>query len=201
MPRKLRGSKLLRQYRQRSEQLRAVGIKVSGARRLRSGQKGEITKKWKAYRFYLVNAEKNRVEFVKADERERRLAEKFNGKATVTPTGFFFQRPKGVRKGKIKYKFFEDHMEIKGGKLMNDIVINLDVKKIVVDPLKEVKRVTKKYKRPREAKIMVNGFQGKNRRTLKGFFEYFNDELLPYLKAKDLNDEEIEEIFQLRLIY
>jgi len=195
-------------YRERLAALRSVGYKLrlnKTAGRKTGSQKSAITRLWKQKRFYLVNQKKNRVEFVKIKGAKLKQATRLLSKEQSTPGGFFFQRPKGVKKGKVRYQVTKKGLRIKISGKVNDLILPIDAKLIVRDPKLAMEQAMKGLKKPRQAQLLINGFNRKNPAftSAKGFFNYMSD-IIPELMERDtqpLSAEEINRIFQLKMIY
>jgi hypothetical protein len=127
---------------------------------------------------------------------------KFLSKDQVTPSGFWIQRPKGVGKGKLIYRLRGNSLEVSIPGKMRDVVLSLNARLILRNPEKALTEAMQGRKRPRQVRLMVNGFQGNNSYSAKQFFEYMHDDLLPFLrKRRGLTVDQINTIFQLRMIY
>lgn len=136
-----------------------------------------------------------------------RQAKTFLSPGQLTPSGFFFQRPKGIPRAKVSYVFSPEGLRIRIKGKVNDLIVPINSKQIVRDPKKAMDTELTRHPPPRQSQLMVNGFSRKGKTmSLKSFFQYVGEELVPFLlrpsgKRKALTHEQINDIFQLRLIY
>jgi hypothetical protein len=204
-------------YRERAAKLSKYGFAARANKRIKPSQKTAITKLWKKTKFYITNQDKNRVEFVRVKSRYGlKTARSVLSESQITPKGFFLQRPKGMKKGSLKYRLREGSLEIIARKRMHDVIIPISVKLILRDPIEAQRQALLGRRKPRQTRLMVNGFAGKTSYDVADFFSYMHDELIPYLKGKSaymhrergvlrqkapMSNRQIEDIFHLRLIY
>jgi hypothetical protein len=199
-------------YRKRAAELRKYGFAVRLNKRIKPQQKTRITKLWKQKKFYITNQDRNRIEFVRVRSKSSlKTARSVLSGSQITPSGFFLQRPKGIKRGSLKYTLRRGELEITARKRMHDIVIPISVRHILRDPIQAQQRALSGRKKPRKIRLMVNGFAGKTSYPVADFFNYMKEELIPYLRGdadlrgkmvnQRMTNGMIEDAFHLRLIY
>jgi hypothetical protein len=189
-------------YRQRAAKLSKYGFAAKANKRIKPSQKAQITKLWKKAKFYITNQDRNRIEFVRVKSKSGlKTARSVLSNAQLTPKGFFLQRPKGMKKGSLRYIMHDGSLEIVARKRMHDVIIPLNLRLVITDPKRAQQDALGKRKSPRQMRLMVNGFAGKTSYGVADFFNYMHDELPKIQKKSKLTRAEMEDIFHLRLIY
>lgn len=120
-----------------------------------------------------------------------------------TKRGLFLEKPINLRSSQYKVKFTKRGVTIKGLS-RSDRIVRLDAKTLAVDPEKAVKQAV--LGEPKRISLMVNGFRSQHESlSLKQFWQYMRDELLPQWMDKNdhyPNPEKLfTDIFHLRLLY
>lgn len=196
-------------YAKKARKLRTFGFHTSYSKANNSPQfKSAVTRAWSRSAFYVVNAEKNRIEFKKFGKGvSRNNVSDYVSPEQIAPGGFWIQRPKGVEKGQWKFKPQKDgtvKIYTKGSKAkVNDILLRLDVTELAIDSKAEFERLLEGKKRPRQILLTVNGFEaGQSHENLERFNRYVEEELIPHLQEAEFDfDAWGDKIFGMRLVY
>jgi hypothetical protein len=204
-----------RDYTLAAKKLRAAGFNVS----LRSGKSADRYLKAAARRVWNQNKARvsaytnpeNRFVFKRSTPKQKRKLSRVASKEQTTPRGVFLQFPKGIDRKDAKFKVRGDVLEIETKK-RRDVIVRIDPEQLAVDPEQAIRDAIGNRK-PGKISLMVNGFRGKTEYPLKLFFRYFagpglegDAPLIDQLRDDDrrgggLDDEQIADIFSLRLIY
>jgi len=201
-----RGSELT--HLQRADKLRAAGFNVKlSKRRHTPQQKSAVTRLFNQHAHFL-NPQPGTlpVKFFATTAAQRRVAAKTLSSRALTPGGFWLQVPKGVRPRDYRVRVERGGVveRIKGRQ--NDRIVPISTRKIAKDPIKafrlaiahEEKRTGRKAK---QAQLIVNGFQGKRVQSIKSMLYYLENSPRFSFETEDLDDDEFEDTFQLKLIY
>jgi hypothetical protein len=110
----------------------------------------------------------------------------------------------------MKIALSDGSLSIKIRGKVDDIILPLNTKLILKDPKAAMREALKGRKRPRQVVLMVNGFAsgesgdstGGSPYSMKAFFDYIHDELIPFLRRRrKMSYAMIEKIFNVKLVY
>ena len=192
----------------KAKRLRDSGFNVTLSKRKHTPQqKSAVTRLFKQHAHFL-NPQSGTppVKFFATTPAQRRVAAKTLSSRSLTPGGFWLQVPKGVRPRDYKVKVERGGVVERISGRQHDRIIPISTKRIAKDPISafrkaiaaEEKRTGKKAK---QAQLIVNGFQGKRVESIKSMLYYLENSPRFAFETEDLDDDEFEDTFQLKLIY
>ncbi len=210
MPQNKRESKS--SYSQKAHKLRTLGFNLGfkANRNATSNRyyKAAVGKAWNRARFYVINAEENRIEFKRfRSAKGKRVWKGALSNEQIMPGGAFIQRPKGVEKGKYKIKVERDgsiEITTSDRRRIRDVILRLDMREIAKDSRRELERVLSARKRPSQILLTVNGFDAETQSfaDLESFNRYLEEELIPELHDARFNFKKYgKKVFGLKLVY
>lgn len=202
-------------YATAAKKLRKAGFNVSA----KPGQKATGHQKAAVHRLWNQNKRRvqaylnpaNGFKFVPMTSRQAKKLKRLASKEQMTPGGMFFQTPKGTDPDDISFRVDGDRLEVSANN-RRDVIVRLDPELLAIDPDRAVREAIGDRK-PAKVSLMVNGFRGKTEYAMKSFFQYFDGpgisgqpSLMDQLRDDErsggpLDDEQIADIFSLRLIY
>lgn len=202
-----RGSEL--SHLERADRLRAAGFHVTlrAKKKQSPQQKSAVTRLFKKHAHYLnPNPDTSPVKFFKTTPAQRRQVAKVISSKSLTPGGFWIQVPKGVKPAQYKIKVEKGVIrEIIRGK-QNDSITALSSRDIAKDPIRAFRLAIARQekltgKKAKQAQLIVNGFQGKRVQSIKSMLYYLENSPRFAFETEDLDGDEFEDTFQLKLIY
>ena len=180
-------------------------------------QRGIIRQLYESKLSYIRATEKSRsvqvgeskqdytFKFQKLSATEKKLAldSGLFSREQFTKKGIFIEKPINLKASQYKVQFTKKGVTIKGLS-RSDRIVRLDAKTLAVDPEKAVKQAV--IGDPKRISLMVNGFRSQHESlSLKQFWQYMRDELLPQWMDKNSHYDNPEklftDIFHLRLLY
>ena len=215
-----------KRYAETAKILRKLGYEITYKSNDRSTfrQRGIIRRLYEAKKSFINFAEVNRrgkrresfgieyqFKFQKLTPSKLKLAKQSGliSKEQFTKGGIFIEKPVNVPARDYLVKFTGKGVKISGGK-RKDTIVKLNPKILAVDPTKAVEVAMAKRRKPKFVSLMVNGFNSRHMSaSLKQFYYYLNNVLLPSFTEKNSDDEteddeiieKFTDIFHLKLIY
>ena len=199
-------------YAERAKKLRAIGFNVNFKRtskikgRARGSQKAAVTRAWEKASQFAANPEKNRFEFKRYTKTTPRSTwEKAVSSKQLMPGGVWIQRPRGVEKGKYRYRVSKKGritITTSDRRQIRDVILRINMSAVAEDSKAELQRVLEGEKRPGQILLTVNGCDSADFADLEAFNRYLEDDLLKQLDESEFDfDRWGEEVFGLKLVY
>jgi hypothetical protein len=137
---------------------------------------------------------------------ERKLFKGLVSPGQFTKGGVFIEKPAHIPLKKFKIKVSKDGITYKYDKL-EDKVVRLSPRALAVNHEKALKNALARAskgpkKKPKNYRLMVNGFRGQRAFTLKELHFYVEAQLLPtFMEDEDVNEEDFADTFHISLSY
>jgi hypothetical protein len=197
----------------KAEKLRTFGFhsRLYRSKKQSPQLKGAATRLYAKHAHFLnPGPDTSPSKFFKLSKTQRRLAKKTLSSQSLTPGGVWLQVPKGIKPADYTIRVEKDAVieEIKGKQF--DRILPLKRGELLRSPVEAFQAVFDREKArakrlgiplPKQAQLVVNGFQGKRVQSIKAMQYYLTHNPRFLEEIDELDEEEIEDTFQVKFIY